>query len=64
MNHILIISAATCWIVGFYSTNSLGDTRMKILVATIFGIMISYRLKQNRDTESDDSSISEIVDAP
>jgi O-antigen ligase len=46
INHILFISAILCWIVGFYSTDSLGDVRMKIWVLMIFAIMISYRLKQ------------------
>jgi O-antigen ligase len=55
INHILFISAILCWIVGFYSTDSLGDVRMKIWVLMIFAIMISYRLKQT-DTKIEEET--------
>jgi O-antigen ligase len=63
LNHVLFISAALCWIVGFYSTNSLGDIRMKVLIALIFGAMISYRLFQNEllkmeEENEDDAEIA------
>ncbi len=37
---ILLISALICWLVGFYSTFSLGETRLKILVVTILSLLI------------------------
>jgi O-antigen ligase len=52
INHILFISALLCWMVGFYSTDSLGDVRMKIIVAFILGGMVAYRLVQNDQLEN------------
>ena len=51
INHILFISALLCWIVGFYSTDSLGDVRMKIIVTFIVGCMIAYRIVQKEEME-------------
>lgn len=45
-NIILMISALICWLIGFYSTYSFGDNRIKILVGTIISIMIAYITNQ------------------
>jgi O-antigen ligase len=37
---LLLLSGLVCWIVGFYSTYSLGDIRIKILVGLLLGLMI------------------------
>ncbi len=54
INHILFVSALLCWIVGFYSTDSLGDVRMKIIVTFIVGTMIAYRIVQKEELENDE----------
>jgi hypothetical protein len=40
-----------CWLIGFYSTYSLGDVRIKILVGSIIALMIVYR-NLNKSTEA------------
>ncbi len=37
---ILLIAALICWMIGFYSTYSLGETRLKIFVVTILSLLI------------------------
>jgi O-antigen ligase len=51
-NTIILFSALICWLVGFYSTYSFGDTRIKILVGSIISIMIAYhQLKSEKENE-------------
>lgn len=38
---LLLIAALTSWMVGFYTVYSLGDSRIKILVATIICLLVS-----------------------
>jgi predicted membrane protein len=51
LNFILMISSIMCWLIGFYSTYSLGDVRIKILVGSIIALMIVYR-NLNKSTEA------------
>jgi hypothetical protein len=52
-----------CWLIGFYSTYSLGDVRIKILVGSIISLMIVYRtiLKSTEEIEIEDDIILETV---
>ncbi|MFN8246546.1 MAG: O-antigen ligase family protein [Ferruginibacter sp.] len=40
---ILLIAAVLSWMVGFYSTFSFGDTRIKLMIVTIICLMITSR---------------------
>ncbi len=53
LNFILMISSIMCWLIGFYSTYSLGDVRIKILVGTIISFMIAYRTIWNLNEQAD-----------
>jgi O-antigen ligase len=54
-NIILMISALICWFVGFYSTFSFGDIRIKIMIGAILGILIAYiNIYNKKDDESED----------
>jgi len=63
INFILMISSLMCWLIGFYSTYSLGDVRIKILVGSIIALMIVYRniLKSTEETELEEDIISETI---
>jgi len=52
LNFILMISSIMCWLIGFYSTYSLGDVRIKILVGSIISFMIAYRTILNAEEEA------------
>ena len=56
LNFILMISSIMCWLIGFYSTYSLGDVRIKILVGAIISFMIAYRNILNSQVESNEES--------
>lgn len=49
--YIQLISAICCWLVGFYSTYSLGDVRIMILVGTILSLMIVFRIHEKAEIE-------------
>ena len=59
-NIILLISALICWLIGFYSTYSFGDVRIKILVGTLISMMIIYNT-DDVSTEEENESIENIV---
>jgi O-antigen ligase len=40
-NILLLIASLTSWVVGFYTVYSVGDSRIKILVATILCLLVS-----------------------
>ena len=62
LNFILMISSIMCWLIGFYSTYSLGDVRIKILVGSIISFMIAYRtiLNSNEQTEEEKEDINNL----
>jgi O-antigen ligase len=63
LNFILMISSILCWLIGFYSTYSLGDVRIKILVGSIIALMIVYRTlkKSTEETEIEEDINSETI---
>jgi len=63
LNFILMISSILCWLIGFYSTYSLGDVRIKILVGSIIALMIVYRTlkKSTEATEIEEEINSETI---
>lgn len=63
LNFILMISSILCWLIGFYSTYSLGDVRIKILVGSIIALMIVYRTlkKSTEATEIEEDINSETM---
>jgi O-antigen ligase len=63
LNFILMISSILCWLIGFYSTYSLGDVRIKILVGSIIALMIVYRTlkKSTEATEIEEDINSETI---
>jgi predicted membrane protein len=63
LNFILMISSIMCWLIGFYSTYSLGDVRIKILVGSIIALMIVYRTlkKSTEETEIEEDIDSETI---
>jgi O-antigen ligase len=63
LNFILMISSILCWLIGFYSTYSLGDVRIKILVGSIIALMIVYRtiLKSTEQIELEEVINSETI---
>jgi len=63
LNFILMISSILCWLIGFYSTYSFGDVRIKILVGSIIALMIVYRtiLKSTVQTELEEDINSETI---
>ena len=59
LNFILMISSILCWLIGFYSTYSLGDVRIKILVGSIIALMIVYRtLKKSTEASEIEEDIN------
>ena len=44
-NHILFIAALISWLIGFYTVYSLGDVRIRILVASILVLLVSESFK-------------------
>jgi len=56
LNFILMISSIMCWLIGFYSTYSLGDVRIKILVGSIISFMIAYRTVLNSQEEANEEA--------
>jgi len=40
---ILLIAGILAWMVGFYSTYSFGDTRIKLMIVTLVSLLISSR---------------------
>ncbi len=54
LNFILMISSIMCWLIGFYSTYSLGDVRIKILVGSIISFMIAYRTILNTEEQTEE----------
>jgi len=63
LNFILMISSILCWLIGFYSTYSLGDVRIKILVGSIIALMIVYRTlkKSTEEAEIEENINSETI---
>jgi O-antigen ligase len=62
LNFILMISSIMCWLIGFYSTYSLGDVRIKILVGSIISFMIAYRTILNAEEEKEDINNLEYIE--
>jgi O-antigen ligase len=61
LQYILLISAICCWLIGFYSTYSLGDVRIMILVGTILSLMTVLRIHEKAQIEhSENYSTTEI----
>jgi O-antigen ligase len=56
--HIQMISAICCWLIGFYSTYSLGDVRLMILIGTIISLMITLRIKENNSLYFSESNLA------
>lgn len=52
--HIQLNAALCCWLIGFYSTYSLGDVRIRILVSTIISLMIIFRLQEKQEMNAND----------
>ncbi len=57
---VLLIASLICWMVGFYSTFSLGETRLKIMVVTILSLLI-FRLNYLKSSPLIDSISKKLI---
>ncbi len=53
INYILFFSGLVCWMIGFYSTYSLGDVRIRIMVGMLIGLMLTYGREPAHEEEDD-----------
>jgi O-antigen ligase len=53
-NHILFIAALISWLIGFYTVYSLGDVRIRILVASILVLLVSESFKTKNQYKIED----------
>lgn len=57
---ILLIAAVLSWMVGFYSTYSFGDTRIKLMIVTLLCLLITSR--QRLEAIYDDMHEDELIE--
>jgi O-antigen ligase len=55
--YIQFISAICCWLIGFYSTYSLGDVRIMILVGSILSLMVVFRLREKQEMNATETEL-------
>jgi O-antigen ligase len=58
INIILIIAALSSWLVGFYTVYSLDDSRIRVLIVILIGLLITY---YQNDFHNDISSSKELI---
>jgi O-antigen ligase len=58
INIILIISALSSWLVGFYTVYSLDDSRIRVLIVILIGLLITY---YHKDVQNEMSYSEEII---
>lgn len=48
-NYVLLFSSLLCWLVGYYSTDSLGEVRIKIMVAVLLCMIMAYAFHKKQE---------------